>query len=577
MLADLAYLIGVLASWAGWLLAARAVVMALQLALARPWTDRRAVGVSLAWTASLGGGLLVLSGGVAQAAGRPLGGGVPIPIFWIVAPWTAWGSLACAAAAIGTALRHFASPPSQDDRSWIRVALFWTLGAALFGVLHVVVGGPVELLRGVAQVPWIAAVGILILLVGATSSMVWFQRHPAAKTLKLGAQHLALAVGSVVFGLPFVWLLLTSFKEDVDMASPEGLVWIPKVTQTVPYYDPERPLVETQLEGFTARGDILQRNPDGSAVIDIAEPYMLRGRTVTAQPPLRIVARKVPLAHLTLDGRKARGRVVQELDDGGRVVEVFDPPEMKGRLVQARPGEAPDIRQPGLRWQNYWEALQYLPPEANLGLAYLNNTLILVVLSVIGTLLSSSLVAYGFARIPFPGRETLFLVLLGTMMLPAAVTMLPNFLIFRWLGWVDTLMPLWVPAFFASAFNVFLFRQFFLGIPKELEDAATLDGCNPLRTYWQVMLPQLKPAVAVVAIWTFMGAWNNFMGPLIFINSSEKMPIAYAVQLYQADRAAEPGLLMAFATMSIVPVLAVFFFAQKYFIEGVSLSGLGGR
>jgi len=163
------------------------------------------------------------------------------------------------------------------------------------------------------------------------------------------------------------------------------------------------------------------------------------------------------------------------------------------------------------------------------------------------------------------------------MMLPGAVTMMPTFLIFRELGWIDTLKPLWVPSFFASAFNVFLLRQFFLNIPMELEDAAKIDGCSYLRTFWQVMLPQIRPALAVVAIWTFMGSWNNFMGPLIYISSPEHMPIAYALQLFQNDRSGEPGLTMAFAAMATVPVLVLFFFAQRYFIEGVQLTGLGGR
>jgi multiple sugar transport system permease protein len=138
-------------------------------------------------------------------------------------------------------------------------------------------------------------------------------------------------------------------------------------------------------------------------------------------------------------------------------------------------------------------------------------------------------------------------------------------------------LPLWVPTFFAGAFNVFMMRQFFDQIPIELEDAAKIDGCTYLTTFWQVMMPQVKPALAVVAIWTFMGTWNNFMGPLIYINSPEKMPIAYALQLFSGERGGEPALLMAFAALTMLPVLAIFFFAQKYFIEGVSMSGLGGR
>ncbi|HLK15242.1 MAG TPA: carbohydrate ABC transporter permease, partial [Fimbriimonadaceae bacterium] len=222
-------------------------------------------------------------------------------------------------------------------------------------------------------------------------------------------------------------------------------------------------------------------------------------------------------------------------------------------------------------------ALEFLPTASNYGLTFLGNTLYLVALSVIGTLLSCSIIAYAFSRLRFPGKNLLFAIMLSTMMLPAAVTMLPQFLIFRSLGWIDTLRPLWVPAFLGSAFNVFLLRQFLLNVPMELEDAAKIDGCTYLKTFWSVMLPQITPALAVIGIWTFMGAWNNFMGPLIYVSSPEHMPIAYAVQQYNSDRSGEPGMLMAVTTMSMIPVLSLFFFAQRYFIEGVTLSGLGGR
>jgi multiple sugar transport system permease protein len=177
----------------------------------------------------------------------------------------------------------------------------------------------------------------------------------------------------------------------------------------------------------------------------------------------------------------------------------------------------------------------------------------------------------------FPGKEKMFSILLATMMLPGAITLLPQFLIFRTLGWIDTLYPLWVPAFFGSAFNIFLLRQFFSQIPMELEDAAKIDGCTYMKTFWSIMIPQIKPALAVIAIWTFMGAWNNFMGPLIYINSPENMPLSYSLALFKGDRSGEPGLLMAFSTLTVIPVVALFAFAQRYFIEGVTLSGLGGR
>lgn len=228
-------------------------------------------------------------------------------------------------------------------------------------------------------------------------------------------------------------------------------------------------------------------------------------------------------------------------------------------------------------WANYPDALNYLPKDTHFGLVTLANTLIIAVLSVAGTILSSSLVAFGFARLRWPGKDWLFGILLATMMLPDAVTMMPRFLIFRSLHWVDTLLPLWAPSWFGSAFNIFLLRQFFMGIPKELEDAARIDGCTPLRTYWSVMLPLVKPALAAVAVMTFLGSWKDFMGPLIYISSPEKMPLSYVLQLYNAAHGGEPAMLMAATTLVILPVILLFFFTQRYFIEGVSLTGMGGR
>jgi ABC-type glycerol-3-phosphate transport system permease component len=228
-------------------------------------------------------------------------------------------------------------------------------------------------------------------------------------------------------------------------------------------------------------------------------------------------------------------------------------------------------------WRNYPDALAFLPPEMHGGLVPLQNTLIIAVMSVIGTVLSSSLVAFGFARMRFPGRDWLFGLLLATMMLPDAVTMMPRFLIFRQLHWVDTLLPLWVPSFFASAFNVFLLRQFFLGIPQEMEDAARIDGCGPLGIYWRIMMPLIKPALTAVTLMSFLSSWKDFMNPLIYISSPEKMPLSYVLQLYNSAHGSQPGLLMAATTLVMIPVVLLFFFTQRFFIEGVSLTGLGGR
>ena len=202
--------------------------------------------------------------------------------------------------------------------------------------------------------------------------------------------------------------------------------------------------------------------------------------------------------------------MMKEFDTGESRVQITKPAAVAGQSFVCDKTDLTEVRHIAPVWKNYPDALKFLPPETHYGLVFLKNTLLVSVLSILGTLLSSSMVAYSFARLRWPGRDALFMVLLATMMLPEAVTMMPLFLIFRSLGWIDTLKPLWVPSFFGSAFNIFLLRQFFMGIPTELEDAASIDGCSYYGIFWRIMLPQIKPALAAMTIMAFMGAWNNF-------------------------------------------------------------------
>jgi len=205
---------------------------------------------------------------------------------------------------------------------------------------------------------------------------------------------------------------------------------------------------------------------------------------------------------------------------------------------------------------------------------YLRNTLIIAILSVFGMTLSSAIVAYGFARIPFRGRGTMFAVVLGTMMVPFPVLMGPLYLVFKWLGWIGTLRPLWVPAFFAGAFNVFLLRQFFMTIPKELDEAARIDGCGHWGIFWRVILPLSRPALAVVALFHFIFVWNDFLGPLIFLNHQDNYTLALGLQLYQSKAGNTPwSLLMAASTLVVAPVLILFLLARRTFVEGISAGG----
>lgn len=496
----------------------------------------------------------------------PVAWPVAHPLWWLVA------LLACVAlvraAAAGFAL------PAQRTLAW-RGAAGWALAAALAGWLAPKFGaGPVGWLCGHVPVGWGGLLAIFALAGLALLAMRSASRR-AREAAQGAAVWAALLAGGAVFALPFAWLLVTSFKEDVDMASPHGIVWVPRVQETAPYLGPEDPLYEAVYQGARVEANRAAVLPDGRWQMSVERPGSLSGNTFEVAPgSVRQVPRRAKVVRLKETG--ATAIVVKDLEDGRKLVEFRDGPQAGQRATLA-PEEAENVRNVGLRWQNYTEALELLPREAQLGLVYLRNSLLLVVLNVLGTLASCAVVAYAFARLRFPGRNVLFGVLLATMMLPGAVTLLPQFLIFRELGWVDTLLPLWVPSLFAAAFNVFLLRQFFKQVPMELEDAAKIDGCSYLRSFWSVLLPQVKPALAVIGVWTFIGAWNNFMGPLIYVNSPENMPVAYALQLFHGEKGGEPGLLMAFATMAMAPVLALFAFAQRFFIEGVTLSGLGGR
>ncbi|HHY99214.1 MAG TPA: carbohydrate ABC transporter permease [Firmicutes bacterium] len=224
-----------------------------------------------------------------------------------------------------------------------------------------------------------------------------------------------------------------------------------------------------------------------------------------------------------------------------------------------------------VRWDNYTRMLQYLP-----FFQFLKNTLYVTVLNVIGTLLSCSLVAYGFARLRFPGRDILFLVLLSTMMLPPQVTMVPVYLIFKRLGWVDTFKPLYINSFFGIPFFIFLLRQFMTTIPYEIEDSAKIDGCGYLRLYGTIILPLIKPALATVAIFRAMNSWNDFLTPLIYLNSVNKMTLALGLRLFQNMYGGEWSLMMAASTLMTLPIIVLFFFSQRQFIQGITLTGLKG-
>jgi multiple sugar transport system permease protein len=222
-------------------------------------------------------------------------------------------------------------------------------------------------------------------------------------------------------------------------------------------------------------------------------------------------------------------------------------------------------------WSNYPEAISRFPFWR-----YLGNTLGICALTVLGTVLSSALAAYAFARMRFKGREALFFLMLATIMLPAQVTLLPTFLLFRTLGWSGSYLPLVVPAFFGNPFSIFLLRQFFLTIPQELSDAARLDGCSDIGIFWRVILPLARPAMATVGLFAFLGAWTDFQGPLVYLHDEKQYTLALGLQSFLGRHTSQWNLLMAASTVITIPLIVVFLIVQKTFVRGIVLSGMKG-
>lgn len=222
-------------------------------------------------------------------------------------------------------------------------------------------------------------------------------------------------------------------------------------------------------------------------------------------------------------------------------------------------------------WSNYKDSLTALP----FGRAYFNSFYINMIV-VISQLVTCSMAAYAFAKITFPFREPLFILFLATMMVPGQVTIIPLYLIMKNIGWLDTHLAIIVPSALLNAFGVFLLRQFFRGIPKEMEEAAIVDGANRWTIYARIMLPLIKPALSALGIFTFLGMWNNFFNPLIFLSSTDKFTVPMMLNLYRGMYSTDWTLMMAGASIALIPVLIVYIIGQKYIIEGVTLSGIKG-
>ena len=236
-------------------------------------------------------------------------------------------------------------------------------------------------------------------------------------------------------------------------------------------------------------------------------------------------------------------------------------------LMKWPPGWFPDT----FRWQNYQDAVTYIP-----FFRYVGNTMVITLGSIIGVLISCPMVAYGFSHIDWPGRNVLFVVMLMTIMIPFPVTMIPLYVLFARIGWINTYLPLVLPLFFGVPFYIFLLRQFFMTIPGELTDAARIDGASEPRIYWQLILPLTKPALATVVLFQFLSSWSDFLGPLLYLRDNDMFTIAVGLQMFHSEHDTEFHLLMAASTALTVPIIVIFYLVQRTFIQGITLTGLQG-
>jgi multiple sugar transport system permease protein len=415
--------------------------------------------------------------------------------------------------------------------------------------------------------------------------------NPLTRTTPL--IHLPLVILATVFALPLVWLLLTAVqpREQVGKIPPE---WLPRQAfirvagETIPV-TPPLPVGSDKLlvvpdSGPQAGKSLLVdptdfRNGQLKIHTHVADRVLENEYPATMKQPVParfVIVKEWFLSKYTT--REARVFFVEPGSVTRKITPVLgNYPEAIRALTASEKDKARPLGELLAKSSLPWTAKGDRTKTITF-LTYLSNTLLVALLSVIGTLVSSSLVAYGLSRIQWKGRATLFNVTLATMMVPFPVLMVPLYGVFRSLGWIGTLMPLWVPMFFGGAFNIFLLRQFFLTIPSELSDAARIDGCSEFGIFWRVILPLARPALSVVALFTFLNAWNDFLGPLIFLTEPETFTMALGLEQYRSQfGGSEWHLLMGASALLVMPIIVLFFFAQKTFIQGISTTGMGGR
>lgn len=372
--------------------------------------------------------------------------------------------------------------------------------------------------------------------------------------------------GSFIFLFPLFWMISTSLKP-IDQSMTMPPVWTPY--REYAQIDGQKVSVK-RSDSVEAPAYVIRVKSSGDRLL-VPQTAVQDGKYVTTdQTGEKKRAAAEILETIPASAEDQWVKVIREVESDDPNAPVIDKAAAADwRVVPVSSLE----KRRALRWDNYPKAVRAMKEFPN----YLKNTLILCFLTVIGTVSSSALAAYGFSRVHWRGRNQVFLVALATMMIPFPVVMVPVYCMFRWLGWIGTLKPLWVGSFTAGAFNVFLLRQFFLTIPKDLSDAARIDGCSEWRIFWQIILPLSRPSLMVVGLFQFMGTWNDFLGPLIYLTSQKDFTLALGLQFFQSQHGGTQWhYLMAASTLVVLPVIVLFFFTQKTFIEGISMTGIKG-
>ena len=329
-----------------------------------------------------------------------------------------------------------------------------------------------------------------------------------------GITTLILAAGAVVIMIPLFYMISTSLKDPAQLRSDSGSL-IPRKPRTAEVNGKQEPLYRVTIDGETQEMALIRKMPlKMGQFVDPAQPEIIHELKIDDQHQL------------------------YRLD---------------------------------IHWENYPNAVNAMP-----FFRYLANTLIVVFLGMFGMLVSCSLVAYGFSRFRGRAMNVLFILLLSTIMLPSQVRLIPLYVFYQRLGWVDTLLPLIVPLFFANAYDVFLLRQFFMTIPLDMDDAARIDGASYLQILFYIILPQSRAALVSIAIFHFLFAWNDFYEPLIFLHSRENWTLAVGLQTFDALYTINTHLIMAISVLMIIPPIVIFFLAQRIFTQGVVFSGVKG-